>query len=166
MVVAWLVFPLVLLAVCLGCGLLVERLSGWTLPVALLPSVGLATVIVIATLPTQKSASASATTLIVVLVALAGYATALVSVSGSVRIRRWLDGRRPEAGVLLVGLGVFAACAAPVVLSGNATFLGYFVDNDSSFHFALIDQLLSRGQDLAGIPTSSYASALHEYLGS
>jgi hypothetical protein len=72
---------------------------------------------------------------------------------------------RLDPWAVAVGVGVFAICAAPVVLSGNASFLGYFVDNDAPAHFALIDQLLSHGRDLAGIPQSAYSEILHVYLG-
>jgi hypothetical protein len=154
MVVAWLLFPLVLLAVCLGCGLAVERVAGWLLPGALLLPVGLALVIVTVTLTTTNRTTAPLSTAIVVALAVAGYASSW----------RRLRTLRPEPWAAAVGVGVFAVCAAPVVLSGNATFLGYFVDNDSPAHFALIDQLLSRGQDI-GVPYSSYAAILHVYLG-
>ena len=57
MVVAWLLFPVVLLAVCGGCGLLVERVGGFRLPGALVPSVGFGTLIVLGTALTYKSAT-------------------------------------------------------------------------------------------------------------
>ncbi len=155
MIVAWAVFPLVLVAVCLGCGLAVERLAGWRLPGALLVSVGLALVIVAATLMTYKDATAKFTTALIVVLAVAGYASSIG------RVRKL----RPERFALGVGLGVYAVCAAPVVLSGNATFLGYFVLNDSAFHFALIDQLLVHGRDLSGLHQSSLLTVLRGYLG-
>ena len=112
MLVAWVLFPLVLLAVCLGCGLAVEWIAGGVLPGTLLPSLGLALVIVIATITTQSGTTAPLTTWVVVAIALAGYASAPQRL-------------RPEPWAVGVALGVFALCAAPVVLSGNATFLGY-----------------------------------------
>ncbi len=154
MIVAWALFPLVLLAVCLGCGLGVERVAGWRLPGALLASVGVVLVIVTATHLTYKDATAKFTTAAVVVLALAGYA------SSTGRIREL----RPERWALAVGLGVYAVCAAPVVLSGNATFLGYFVLNDAAVHFALIDQLLSHGRDLSGVAPSSLSAVLHSYI--
>ena len=42
LLLAWIVFPLVLVALSLGCGLLVERAAGLTLPGALLLPLGLA----------------------------------------------------------------------------------------------------------------------------
>jgi hypothetical protein len=155
MVVAWVLFPLVLLAVCLGCGLAVERASGWLLPGTLLLPLGLALVIVAVTLTTRFSVTAPFSTAVVVVLALAGYASS------------WRRARalRPDPWAAAVGVGVFAICAAPVVLSGNATYLGYFVDNDAPAHFALIDHLLSHGHSLSGIPWSAYAAILHVYLG-
>jgi len=154
MIVAWLLFPLVLLAVCLGCGLAVERVAGHRLPGAVIASVGLALVIVTATLLTYKGSTARFTTAAVVVLALVGY------VAGRDRLRTL----RPDRWALAVGLGVYAVLAAPVVLSGNATFLGYFVLNDTSVHFALIDQLLAHGRDLSGVHPSALSAILHSYI--
>src|SRR4051794_16196016 len=129
MVVSWLLFPLVLLAVCFGCGLAVEWAGAWRLSPALLLPLGLALVIVVATLTTSRSETAPLTTPIVVALSLAGYALA----------RRRLRLLRLDLWALGVGLGIYGICAAPVVLSGNATFLGYFVDSDPAFHFVLGD---------------------------
>jgi hypothetical protein len=155
MAVAWLLFPLVLLAVCVGCGLVVERVGSWKVPGSVLPAVGLALVIVVASLGTRFASTAPLTPALIVVLALAGY------VSSWQRLR----GLRPEPWALAVGLGVFAVCAAPIVLSGNATFLGYFILNDTAFHFAFVDQLLVHGHDLAGLTPSAYSVVLHQYLG-
>src|SRR5271166_5437572 len=110
MIVAWALFPLVLLVVCVGCGLAVERVAGWRMPGALLPSVGLALVIVAAELMTYMGSTARFTTAVVVLLAVAGYASSVG------RLREL----RPDPWPLAVGLGEFAVFAAPVVLSSNA----------------------------------------------
>src|SRR2546423_3925976 len=154
MAVAWLLFPLVLLAVCGGCGLLVERLGGLRLPGALVPSVGLATVIVLATALTYKSATAGLAPPVVVLVALVGY------VAGWGRLRA----SSPNRWAIGVAAGLFAIYAAPVVLTGQATFLGYFFLNDTSVHFAIVDQLSSHGRDLSGVPVSALRAIVEEYL--
>jgi hypothetical protein len=154
MVVSWLLFPLVLLVVCLGCGLAVQRLSGWELPGGILASLGLASVIVIATLTTDNATTATWTLPIVLIVAAAGYATGW----------RRLRARRPDGWMVAAGAAVFAVCAAPVVLSGDASFLGYFVLNDGVFHFSLIDQLLHHGHDITGLTPSSYQAVLNSYL--
>jgi hypothetical protein len=158
LVVAWVLFPLVLLAVCYGCGLLVERVADWRLWGVLLPATGLALVIVVTTLTTTRGFSARLTTPLVVVLAAGGYAIGW----------RRLRALRPSYWALAVGLGVYAICAAPVVLSGNATFLGYFVDSDQGFHFTLLTYLVAHGHDLTNVPViSPYAvpNALHQYIG-
>src|SRR5258708_4531318 len=121
MLVAWALFPLVVVAVCLGCGLLVERIAGWEFSGGLLVSLGLALVIVVATLATDRSATAPLTTALVLVLAVAGYATS------------WRRARRlrPRSWAVAVGLGVYCIGAAPVLATGTASFLGYFVLNDS-----------------------------------
>lgn len=154
MLVDWLLFPLVMLAVCLGCGLTVERVAGWQMWGGLLPAVGLVLVIVVATLTTAHATTAAWTTPLVLLLALTGYASSLPRVKSL----------RPEPWPLAIGLALFAVYAAPVVLSGNAGFAGYFVDNDAAFHFALIDQLLAHGHDVSGLPISVYFYMVKNYL--
>ncbi len=157
MVVAWGLFPMVLLAVCLGCGLTVDWASGGVISGALLLPIGLALVIVAATLTTARAGTAPLTTAVVVILAVAGYALSW---------RQWRR-LRPEPWALAVGLGVFAICAAPLVLSGNATFLGYFVDSDPAFHFELTNWLLAHGHDLTGVAPVTYSAVqnvVREYI--
>src|SRR2546423_9199544 len=101
MAIAWLVFPLVLLAVSFGCGLLVERIAGWRLPGALLPSVGLGLVIVVAELATDNRSTVWLATPGVVILALAGYALSLP------RVRAL----RPDGWAAAAALGAFLALA-------------------------------------------------------
>jgi hypothetical protein len=155
MVVAWLLFPIVLLAVCGGCGLLVERIGGFRLPGTLVPSVGFATVVVLGTGLTYKSATAGLATPSVVVAALAGYG------AGWRRLRE----SSPDRWAIAVGVGLFAVYAAPVVFTGQATFLGYFFLNDTSVHFGLVDQLASHGRDIAAAPPSAIRSIVGGYLG-
>jgi hypothetical protein len=153
-VVAWLLFPLALLAVCVGCGLAVERVAGWPLPGGLVPSVGLAMVIVAATLTTDRATTAPLTTAVIVAMALGGFVA-----SG-----RRLRAVRLDGWSVAVGFGVFAVCAAPVVLSGTATYLGYYVLNDAVFHFSLIDHLLAHGHSLTGLAPSTFSDVIRSYL--
>ena len=158
MVITWVLFPLVLLAACMGCGLAVEWVAGWRLPGGLLPAVGLGLIIVVATLTTSHSQTARFTTALVVALALAGYALSWR------RLRRLA----PDPWQLAVGLSVFIICAAPLVLSGNGTILGYFVDSDPAFHLVLINWFLAHGHDLTGVPASTYSvvpNVLHQYIG-
>jgi hypothetical protein len=154
----WVLFPLVMLVICLGCGLAVERVAGWRLSGALLPAVGLALVIVAATLTTSRSDTAPYTTPIVIAFAVAGYASSW----------RRLIVVRPETWTVAVGLVIYLVCAAPLILSGNDTFLGYYVNPDTSFHFVLISQLLAHGRDLTNVPAvspSAVAGVLNQYIG-
>ena len=57
MLVSWLLFPLVFVALCLGCGLLLERCVGLRLPGLLLIPAGFVVLVTIATV-TPGSASA------------------------------------------------------------------------------------------------------------
>jgi hypothetical protein len=154
MIAAWLLFPLVMVVVCLGCGLAVEWGTGSDLPGTIVISVGLALIMAVGTLTTSHEATAPLTTPVVLLLAVAGY----------VLRRARLRTMRPDRWPVVVGVGVFCICAAPVVLSGNATFLGYFVLNDGVFHFSLIHQLLAHGHNIASLPVSSYSSLLSSYL--
>jgi hypothetical protein len=61
---------------------------------------------------------------------------------------------------------VFAVFAAPIVLSGSATFAGYTILGDTAVHFVLVDHIASHGTDLAGLPPSSYRSTLEAYFAS
>src|SRR5262245_13731696 len=122
---AWLVFPLVLGALSLGCGLLVEQAAGLTLPGALLFPLGLALLIVEADLVTMTNATAQLATPLAVALAVAGYGLAS-------RRPRTVDG-----WALGSALGVFAVYAAPIVLSGRATFAGFITLDDTSTWLAL-----------------------------
>lgn len=157
MVVAWVLFPMVLVAVCLGCGLTVNWASGGAVSGALLLPIGLALVVVAATLTTARAGTASLTTPVVIVLALAGYALCW---------RQWRH-LRPDPWALAVGLGVFVICAAPLVLSGNASFLGYFMDSDPAFHFELTNWLLAHGHDLTGVAPVTYSAVdnvVREYI--
>jgi hypothetical protein len=158
-VIAWLLFPLVMLVACLGCGLAIERIGGWRLSGPVLLAVGLALVIVLATLTTARSDTASWTTWVLVAVAVLGYLSSWRRL-GELRFDGW---------GAAVGVGLYVIAAAPVVLSGQATFLGYFVDSDTAFHLVLISELLAHGRDLSHVaPISSgnaVAGVLHQYVG-
>jgi hypothetical protein len=73
-----------------------------------------------------------------------------------------------EAGAAVVAaLAVFAVYAAPVVLSGQATFAGYIKLDDTSTFLALTDRVMEHGRSLGGLPPSTYeatlASNIHGY---
>ncbi|MGH2871736.1 MAG: hypothetical protein ACRDL5_04670, partial [Solirubrobacteraceae bacterium] len=154
MVVAWLLFPLVMLVVCTGCGFAVEWAAGYELPGTIIVSVGLCLIVFVSLFASTNETSAPLAMPVTLVLAAAGYV---------LRWRRAIS-MRPEGWPLAVGIAIFCVCAAPVVLTGNATFLGYFVLNDGVFHFSLTTQLLSHGHDLSSLPLSAYSALLHEYL--
>jgi hypothetical protein len=154
LLIAWLVFPLVLSVLALGCGLLLERTARTVLPGALLLPVGLAVLIVAAQLATVADATAELATPLVVLLAVSGLAIA----------RPWRD-LRLDWWAVATGVAVFVVFAAPVVLSGSATFAGYTRIDDTASWLAIVDRLMEHGRNLDGLPPSTYQAQLHAYLG-
>jgi hypothetical protein len=145
----WIVFPLVLALLSLGCGLGVVRLARTPIPEPLLLPLGFATIVVLSSFATLQSSLARFTLPAVLAAAAVGLATSLPR-----RLPR-LDGW--AAGV---AAATFAVFAAPVALSGEATFAGYIKLDDTSTFLALIDRSLEHGRSLAGLAPSSYEAAL------
>ncbi len=164
MIVSWLLFPLLLTALCLGCGLLLEACVGRRLPGLLLAPAGFATVVVIAAIFTSLGATAPLATPAVLLAALAGLALACRPRGGRGVVAPW-DGRAPDGWAVAAALGVFAVFAAPVVLSGNPTFAGYIKLDDTATWMAFVDRLMEHGRDLSGLEPSSYRTTLEVNLG-
>ena len=154
LLIAWVLFPLVLAALSLGCGLLVEAASGIRLRGALLLPTGFAAIIVIAQLVTLSPSTAR----------FAPWVVAAVALAGLLLSRPWQD-RRPDRWPVAAGIGTFAAYAAPVVLSGSATFAGWIKLDDGATWLAMTDRLMTHGRSLAGVPASTYELYLKGYLG-
>jgi hypothetical protein len=154
LLVCWLVLPLVLGLLSLGCGLLVEAVSGRPLPGALLAPVGLALALLAAQFAVLSDGTAELATPLVVALAVAGFALS------DRRRARELDG-----WAIAAAAAVFAAFAAPVVLSGQATFAGYIKLDDTATWLAITDRVMEHGRNLAGLPPSTYEVTLHGYLG-
>jgi len=153
---AWILFPAVLALLALGWGLLVEWLSRARLSGFLLLPVGFAAVIVVTRAAMWLDLAAELGAPLAAAGAAVGLALAWRRVR-SPRLDRWAAG----AAVM-----VFAVFAAPIVLSGSATFAGYTVLGDTAVHFVLVDHIASHGTDLAGLPPSSYRSTLEAYFAS
>jgi len=153
---AWLLFPLVLVVLAIGAGLLIDRTCGRRTPAALLPALGIAVIIIVG-----QFASLSVTT-----APLVTPACVLLAAAGFVISPRWQDWLRPGASLALpaVGAAVFAVFAAPIVLSGEATFAGYIKLDDTATWLAFTDQLMERGRDLEGLAQSTYARTLEVNL--
>ncbi len=145
---SWLLFPIVLTALAVGCGLFVDRLAGQRLSRALIPLLGLAAVIVVGGFTTLADATAELTTPLVVALALAGF------VVGRRRLARG------SPWPLAAAAAVFAVYAAPIVLSGEPTFAGYIRLDDTATWMALTDRVMEHGRSLDGLAPSTYEATL------
>ena len=157
MILSWLAFPLILALVSLGCGLLVEAIAGRRLPGAVLLPTGYALVVVVAQLPAQSDATAELGLPLIVVLTIVGL---------GLGADRLLRGTRPDPWATGAALTVFAVFAAPVVLSGEATFTGYIRLDDTGSWLGLADRALTHGTSLAGLQPSTYEAMLDFYLGS
>jgi len=156
MLVSWLLFPLLLVLLSLGCGLLLEWLAGRRLPGALLAPTGFAAVTVIASILTSRGETASLATPAVVLAAVVGLAVSLAKGERDLRrVRTSLDGWAIAAAV-----AVFLVYGAPVILSGNPTFAGYIKLDDTATWMAFVDQVMDNGRHLSGLEPSSFQTTL------
>ena len=150
MLAAWVVFPLALVAIATGCGLLLERAAGMRIPGALVPIAGLALVVVATQLATASDATAELASPLVIALAAAGMLVA-------VRARRPL---RPEPWAAVAAAAVLAAYGAPVLMSGEPTFAGYVKLDDTATWLGITDRVMEHGRSAAGLPPSSYEATL------
>src|SRR5262245_41083284 len=117
MVQAWVVFPLVLGALSLGLGLLVERIAGSPLPWPLLLPVGSTAMIVVSSLAVMSPWPALVTPLV------AGLAVFGLVLGALRRIDGW---------ALAAGVAVFGCFGLPVLATGTPTFAGYIKLDDTA----------------------------------
>src|SRR5919198_462117 len=155
MVACWLGLPLVLGLLSLGCGRLLEVACGARIPGALLVPAGLAVVVLVGQVTTLTDATAELTLPLVVVLAAVGLL--LMASRPSAPLDRW---------ALAAAVGVYAAYAAPVVLSGEATFAGYIKLDDTATWLALSDRLLDHGREVHGLAPSTYEATVDNYFGS
>jgi hypothetical protein len=152
LLVAWIAFPLVLAALSLGCGGLLEGLSGERLPGPLMLPAGLTVLILVAQFTTLSAITAKAS----------GAVVAGLAAVGLIVSRPW---QRPiDPWALAAAAAVFAVFAAPVVLSGEATFAGYIKLDDTATYFAMTDRVMEHGRSLAGLAPSTYEETLRTTL--
>ena len=147
--VAWVVFPALICVLSVGCGLLLEQVSGFALPELLVLPAGFAVLTLAAQMATISPRSAPLGVPLVVSLAALGFMLGFP----------W-RGRRPDTWAVGAGVGVFAAYAVPVVLSGEATFTGYIKLDDVSTFLAMTDQVMDHGRSLDGLGYSSYFATL------
>jgi hypothetical protein len=151
----WILLPLALGTISLGCGVLLDRAAGRRIPGPLLMPAGLALVMVVAGFTTATDSTAELTVPLACVLGAAGL---------------FLSGRQRPRGVdgwaIGVAVGVYLAFALPVVASGEATFAGYVKLDDTATWLAISDHLLDHGHDVSGLAPSTYEATLTSYLGS
>ncbi|MDO9355732.1 MAG: hypothetical protein Q7T55_18675, partial [Solirubrobacteraceae bacterium] len=140
---AWLLFPVVMVLLCAGIGLLIERVAGETVPGILVLPLGLAGLVSVAAFTTYASATAPATPVVVGLLALVGLVLG----------RR---AHRPALTPSLTMIAVLLAFGAPVLLSGEAGFAGYLRLDDTATWLAFSDQVMSAGRSLDDLPSATF----------
>ena len=155
MFISWVVFPLVLAVLALGCGLLLEQTTGWLLPGPLVLPAGLAVMIVVAGFTTATDATAELTVPVIVFLAVAGVAVSFP----------WRD-RRIEPWAIVAAVAVFVVFALPTAATGTPTFAGYIKLDDTATWFTLTDRVMEHGRNLNGLAPSSYEATLDFNLAS
>jgi hypothetical protein len=146
-------FPLVLLALSTGCGLLVRRIGGGWLPAILLAPVGFALVVATCAFATYIHWLAPAAGYFVLAFALLGFF--LQARTGGLRPPR-MDG---IPWGLLAGLAAFVAVGAPVLLSGTPTWSGYSRIVDIGFQMDFSQYIAEAGRAAAGLNSSYHVNA-------
>lgn len=145
-------YPLALLALSVGSGLLVRRLGGGWLPGVLVAPVGFALVVVVCAFATYISWLAPAAGYIALTLAVAGFA--LEARAG--RLTRPRIAAVPWAA--LAALGAFLAVGSPALLSGTPTWSGYSRIVDIGFQMDFSQYLAEAGRAAAGDASSYLAN--------
>jgi hypothetical protein len=156
LIVSWLVFPLILGLLALGCGLLLELVLRVRLPGALIPVVGLAVILVVGPFPIATDATAELVTPIVVALAVAGLTLS----------RAWTRLRQIDGWALAVAVAAFLIYGSPVLLSGDATFTGFIKLDDTSTWLAMTDYVMEHGRVVEGLAPSTYEATIAANVGS
>lgn len=147
LLVPWFAFPLVCVAIALGCGLLAERAAGTQVPGTLLVPLGVACISVVAGFATLLDATAELAIPAAVVLGILGFGV------------RHRPGRL-DGWAVTCAVATFLAFGAPVLASGEATFAGYVKLDDTSTFLAIVDRTLEHGRDLEGLAPSSYEATL------
>ncbi len=156
--------PALMWAVCLGCGLALERVVGVVgarepnalrLPNALLLPLGLC-VALVAIMPGYTLGAGD-----VLAVAL----LAAIALLGAVFARDGLRARLNPGWAGAAGLAVYVLYMLPVIAYGHWTWSGYGFVNDTGFELLLANHAKSFGTLLGNLPESSERQFLVQYLG-
>ena len=150
-------FPLVLLALSMGGGLLVRRLGAGWLPTVLLAPVGFALVVSTCSFATYIEWLAPGAGYIALAFALIGFI--LEARAGTFRGRS--RGRRPRSipWAALAALAAFAAVGLPTLLTGTPTWTGYSRIIDIGFQMDFAQYLSQAGRAAVHFNSSYHANA-------
>jgi len=154
LVAAWGWFPLITITASLAWGMMVVRISQVNSLVPLAFPLGLATIIVL----TSAIAAFGLPSVL---------GTCLIILGTVVGITNWRNPHlwlKPMPPVIAAAFVPSCVAAAPVVLSGTATFPGYTVLGDTAVHFALVDWLSEHGARYVAQTPSSYSVTVESYL--
>ncbi len=157
-IVTALLYPCALAVLCVGAGLLVDRLGGRFLPGCLLASVGASALIALSQLSTYLAPLAPATPYAMLALALAGL---LLSRRRLGELARGIRARPMAAAMPVL---VYALALAPVLLAGRATFSSFMALADSAVHMIGADYLIHHGQSYAHLDlANSYGQFINDY---
>lgn len=148
------VMPLLMWAVCLGCGLAAERVLRVRLSNGLVVVLGLCVAYVLI-MPVYTAGAGDA---------LAIALLAAVVLAGMVFARDGLRARVNPGWAGLAGLGTYVIYMLPVIVSGHWTWSGYDFVNDSGFEMLLANHIKGFGTTLGHISESSERQFLVQYL--
>jgi hypothetical protein len=154
-----LLYPLALALLCLGAGLLADRLAGAWLQPALLAALGAAALIAAAQLLTIFSWSAPATPFALGALALAGFAL------GRARLGELRAALIAEPLPAALSALAYLLAIAPVLLSGRPSFTSGSL-SDPAVHMTGAEYLIRHGQSYGGLDLSnSYGLFIKNYYG-
>lgn len=150
LLIAYVVAPVVLVALAAGAGLLVSPLSGRITLGALTAPLGMSVIVAVGAVTTFTAATARATTLVVLGVAVAGWIAFTIA-------RRRVRGDGPrDWWPVAVAVAAFALYAAPVALSGAATWAGWLKLDDTASWLGFTDWLMVHGKTLPEALSSTH----------
>jgi len=156
---AVLVCPLLLAALSLGTGLLVQRLAGLALPALLLVPLGFAAIVGVSQVTTWSGTTAPLTPAVLVALAVAG-----AVVSRREAPARWRGRRSGWWWGWGAGIAAYLTAAAPVILTGHVTFPGYLLDTTGAIQLMGAERLIAEGHSFA-IANSGTGLALDGFFG-
>ncbi|HXB16763.1 MAG TPA: hypothetical protein VNV44_13590 [Solirubrobacteraceae bacterium] len=155
-----LLYPCALAGLCLGVGLLVDRLAGGWVPGALLAPLGAAGLIGLSQLATIPAWLAPATPWLMLALATSGLAL------GRARARALLTATASGPLPALASAVVYLLALAPVLIAGRTTFSSFGALSDSAVHMAGADYLIHHGQNYGHLDLrNSYGQFIKGYYG-